>query len=97
MTPQPHPPREFSVSAGMQPARLGATNRFEGHPPTRLSLRGGHKAHPDFAVTEVKPSAHLADRGGLLDDVDHQPHPDRQGPLVEVERRLMQVQLRTAA
>jgi hypothetical protein len=36
-------------------------------------------------------------RGGLLDDVRHQPHPDRQRALVEVERRLMQVQLPTFA
>jgi hypothetical protein len=41
-------------------------------------------------------SARLTYRGGLLDDVDHQSDPDRQRPLVEVERRLMQVQLRTA-
>src|SRR5690606_24416307 len=33
-------------------------------------------------------------RGALFDEVDEHPHPHRQCPLVEVERRLMQVELR---
>jgi hypothetical protein len=35
--------------------------------------------------------------GGLVDDVDQHPNPHRQRPLVEIERRLMQVELVPAA
>src|ERR1700737_716349 len=52
-------------------------------------------AQPATSAREPKPR--LGCEGGLLDDVHHQPPPDRQRTLVEVERRLMQVQLRTVA
>src|SRR3954453_16840974 len=35
--------------------------------------------------------------GGLVDDVDQHPNTHRQRPLVQVERRLMQIELRAAA
>src|ERR1700738_5092451 len=50
-------------------------------------------AQPATSAREPKPR--LGCEGGLLDDVHHQPHPDRQRTLVEVERRLMPAPLRT--
>src|SRR6202046_5578761 len=65
-------------------------------PQTNTCTRSGPVRRATSDPVTANRSARLTDRCGLLDDVDHQSDPDRQGPLVEVERRLMQVQLRTA-
>src|ERR1700734_2958601 len=67
-------------------------------PQTNTCTRSGPVRHATLVpVTAASSPGYSTDRGALLDDVDHQPHPDPESALVEVKRRLMQVQLWTLA